>query len=303
MAKEKDLWVEAQKKALLDWASDKNRQTVKLEEPEPPTESKAAPKKPRVKKPPKQSETDKKRFEEYEAKLIREQVAEWRNPQSTKQRKSPVSPVDYSRFDEIREYLVQLAVTGEMIWPYLIWGNIGVGKSCLASAIYEQWSGTPQWPGTAHWYRYSDFCRYCSHLKTDRQLSLQSSDGAFREYSYDTWWNRHLANTGLVVIDDLGMGDVGNERNEFIFNLLEVRKGKPLIFTTNSTPHEMSDNRDIKGLRELFNPQVMSRLRSGTWMDPLVGRDLRAEGAARPTAFRRNNKWCRTKRRLKYCLL
>lgn len=215
-----------------------------------------------------QNESDRKRNEDYERRMARGAREEGEAPIELHTRKPQpgVFGIDDSQFNPTRRAVICDALTSKLKWPCCIWGEVGRGKTYLAAAIYMQWIGT------AVWMTYTEFCRHAWKVTTDGELNLSDGDGRPLELSIETWWD-HVANAGVFVLDDVGVGEYRESRNEAVKELLDRRDGKPLILTSNLAP----ENMDRRSLYALFDDRVMSRIRKGRRIE-LTGPDLRGVG-------------------------
>ena len=180
-----------------------------------------------------------------------------------------VAAIDRTMFNSSRQIIIQRATANDFRWPCCIYGEVGRGKTYLAAAIYMDW------PGPAVWFTYTEFCRHVAQLKSTGELHFSTNDGASYEFSLDSWWE-YLTNAGLVVIDDIGVGKLEEARNEALWEILERRRHKPLILTSNLSP----DNTDKESLYGHFDTRVLSRIQGGECIQ-LGGYDLRASGGVR----------------------
>lgn len=170
-----------------------------------------------------------------------------------------VADLDESRIPpETMATLRKHAARGE--WPFYFKGEVGRGKSYTAAAVYRRWTGR------ARWMSFVEFCDRSMRLAKEGELNIYV-DGRLCEYTRESWW-RGIADMGLVVLDEIGSGMSHEWRNETLWNLLEKRKGKPLILTGNLT---------LDQLRTKFDERVQSRIKAGTIID-FTGRDLRIDG-------------------------
>jgi len=82
---------------------------------------------------------------------------------------------------------------------------------------------------------------------------------------------RKAAQASLLVLDDLGIRTPSEGMFHLLFDLLELRKTKPTIITSNKTLDELSD--------QYTDGRIYSRLAAGTVMT-IAGEDRRmdAEG-------------------------
>lgn len=207
-------------------------------------------------------ETLRESLEQYLARL---RLADRASKQSPTEQRRPL-PDGVADLDESRipagtlERLRIHASKGE--WPLYLKGEVGRGKSYTAAAVYRRWTGT------AVWMNFFDFCDRAMRLAKDGELSMYVN-GTAVEYTRENWW-RGIVSVGLVVIDEIGSGKSHEWRNEALWNLLEKRKGRPLILTGNI---------DLDGLGEKFDERIQSRIAAGAPVT-FQGRDMRLDGLA-----------------------
>lgn len=152
-------------------------------------------------------------------------------------------------------------IFGAKLFPILLHGAVGRGKSFLAATIFVRWSGT------ASMMRYSDFVSDAIKASREGSIGRYGANGAFCEHTEAGWW-RHLQEVGLVVLDEIGSGTSHEWRNEILWKLLEVRRGKPLLMTGNLDPKELAQRFDVR---------IQSRIIAGTLFE-LGGTDQRLDG-------------------------
>lgn len=145
-------------------------------------------------------------------------------------------------------------------WPFYLFGPVGRGKSFLAALVYVRWRGS------AKMLRYVDLISNSLTVSKYGELSNYTADGRLIEFSEAGWW-KHLADVGLLVVDEIGSGMSHEWRAEILWKLLETRKGKPLILTGNLS---------LDQVRHQFDDRIQSRLLEGTLIE-FEGRDLRRD--------------------------
>jgi len=69
-----------------------------------------------------------------------------------------------------------------------------------------------------------------------------------------------------VILDDLGLRPPTDTMYQSLFDVLEWRKGKPLLITSNKSPEDLA---------LLYDDRIKSRLRAGTVVN-MDGPDRRA---------------------------
>lgn len=147
-------------------------------------------------------------------------------------------------------------------WPIYIHGEVGVGKSFLAAWAYCHWPGT-----SVQMLNYCDFANTAIQAAKGEEVSYMASNGSKVLMSGAGWWN-WLDRVGLLIIDEIGSGYVGEWRSEDFWKLLELRAGRPLIMTGNDTIGTISQRFDLK---------VASRIMAGTIIG-ITGQDRRRDG-------------------------
>ena len=134
------------------------------------------------------------------------------------------------------------AVQREAAWPLYIYGNPGSGKTCIAALIYEAFTRRPMWS------RADDFLlEYVD--RGDGRKALQSK----------------VEGTPCLFLDDLGVRPPTPPMLQAIFDVLEMRKGRPVVIVS---------NHDLRKLSEIYDERIVSRLSAGTVLE-IRGQDRR----------------------------
>jgi DNA replication protein DnaC len=135
-------------------------------------------------------------------------------------------------------------------WPVYIYGPVGTGKSGIAAVMYRIAS-------SAIWRRADTFLL---------DLSTGRGDGKYQQEM------AKLESTHVLVLDDLGTRKPSEGMFHMLFDILERRKAKMTVITSNHSPEQ---------LRDVFEDgRIYSRLMAGT---PLAceGKDRRTDGHVR----------------------
>ena len=135
-------------------------------------------------------------------------------------------------------------------FPVYIYGPVGTGKSGIAAVLYRIAS-------SALWRRADS---YLLDLSTGR------NDGSYRQEI------AKIETAHLLVLDDLGTRKPSEGMFHMLFDILERRKARMTVITSNHSPEE---------LRDVYEDgRIYSRLMAGT---PLVcsGEDRRVDGHVR----------------------
>ena len=142
--------------------------------------------------------------------------------------------------EQVRQML--RAVQREAAWPLYIYGNPGSGKTCIAALIYEAFTRRPMWS------RADDFLlEYVD--RGDGRKALQAK----------------VEGTPCLFLDDLGVRPPTPPMLQAIFDVLEMRKGRPVVIVS---------NHDLRKLSEIYDERIVSRLSAGTVLE-IRGQDRR----------------------------
>ena len=142
--------------------------------------------------------------------------------------------------DQVQQML--RAVQRESAWPLYIYGNPGSGKTCIAALIYEAFTRRPVWS------RADDFLlEYVD--RGDGRKALQAK----------------VEGTPCLFLDDLGVRPPTPPMLQAIFDVLEMRKGRPVVIVS---------NHDLRKLSEIYDERIVSRLSAGTVLE-IRGQDRR----------------------------
>ena len=130
----------------------------------------------------------------------------------------------------VRKYAENFAEYAEHNVGIMLWGGVGTGKTfyaaCIANALIEQ------------------YCTVIMATVTDLVSELTEDYGKNRE-----WVLRRIAETDLLVLDDLGVERGTEYMQEHVYDIVNERcnANKPLIVTTNLSPSDMErETVDIK---------------------------------------------------------
>jgi len=135
-------------------------------------------------------------------------------------------------------------------FPVYVYGPVGTGKSGIAAVLYRIAT-------SAIW-------RRADSLLLD--LSMGRNDGKYAQEM------SKIESTNVLVMDDLGLRKPSEGMFHMLFDILERRKAKMTIITSNHSPEQ---------LRDVFEDgRIYSRLMAGT---PLMceGKDRREDGHVR----------------------
>lgn len=158
-------------------------------------------------------------------------------------------------------------------WPIYLTGETGTGKTSAAACVFRsamakdchEAETDQQWP---RWIAWPEFCGRLNAARIDGILVV-NEDGRRYEADERGWWRR-WSTRRVVVVDEIGIKTATQNALEAMWQLLEIRRGLPTIFT---------GNLDEAGIRRTFDDRVLSRLLAGTWIE-VRGKDRRVSGAA-----------------------
>ncbi len=156
---------------------------------------------------------------------------------------------------DLRRTLRQV-VKGECPWPLLIHGPAGVGKTCAALCLLDH-AGGMYWSASELPALIIDCHKGVARYPSGALLSAAA-----------LW--REVADTALVVLDEIGSGVVSDFHRTVIQQVLDMREGRPLVCLSNL---------DLEAIALTHDDRIASRLAAGT-VAHLAGRDLRLEGTS-----------------------
>jgi hypothetical protein len=161
------------------------------------------------------------------------------------------------------------------LFPVYLYGATGTGKSFAAAVVVDGWWSREcvaameqdREPRRPWWWSWPKFCDVLVTCRNKGYAIMPRPDGGDYELFEASLW-KMLAENRLMVVDEIGTRVANEVRLEAMWQLLEVRRGLPTIFT---------GNLDRKGIAEVFDDRVLSRMSSGQWIK-FEGVDRRGEG-------------------------
>lgn len=141
--------------------------------------------------------------------------------------------------------------------PIYIHGDTGRGKTCLAALLYRT-AETPLWR------RCDDFLLTLATTRTDHAYNAEIAKAKFAT---------------CLFLDDIGLRKPTEAMNQILFDLLEIRKGRPTVITSNHSPEHLA---------ELYDDRITSRILAGTIIT-LQGSDRREGQGKRHLAIARGD--------------
>lgn len=151
-------------------------------------------------------------------------------------------------------------------WPLLLTGSVGTGKTCAAAVVYGEYARN----ALPMWHRADDLLLSIS-LGRQNGVQVEQWD-QYREVKRVVipfaQFVARAANASCVVLDDLGTRAPTESMYAALFDLLEWRRQKPLLITSNKTLPELAS---------MYDDRIASRLAGGTVI-VMSGKDQRARG-------------------------
>ena len=150
-----------------------------------------------------------------------------------------------------RKQIKAACVAGQ--WPLVLRGSHGTGKTCSAAVLFGMFQKQPLW------YRADDLLMEISQARAGNasvRVQAISDYGESRTVAvpYDRFSLR-VQTCSALFLDDLGIRKPSEAVYQTLFDLLEWRKGKPLIITTNKA---------ISELAKMYDDRIVDRLTAGT---------------------------------------
>ena len=201
---------------------------------------------------------------------MRDRIASWPvvESNSSNEAKQERRPIGYenalrSEIPEEQRATIRNACNQER-WPLILSGSFGSGKTCAAACLYGQFSHLPMW------YRCDDLLL---QLATGRMGMITTEylndlgELTTAEVTYTKFVQR-LGERSALFLDDLGIRKPTEAMYQAFFNILEWRKNKPLIITSNKSFSEIA---------QLYDDRIADRLAVGTLVK-FTGRSRRQKG-------------------------
>lgn len=194
-------------------------------------------------------------------------------PASVATREAPTTPTDQLRawpasvgpsdWQKVAPSLQEalLSACRRQAWPIYMFGEVGRGKSCAAACLYRDF------PGWALWFETAQIVADVLECRSNGKGFIVRSNG---EHSWDEWESsilRKVRDAHFVCFDDVGIRKPSEAAYEVFFNLANLRRGKPTVFT---------GNLDGRSLRNVYDDRICSRLLCGTVIE-VTGADRRLD--------------------------
>lgn len=146
-------------------------------------------------------------------------------------------------------------------FPIYLFGPVGVGKSFAAALVYVRINVT------ASMIPYADLVQMAIESDRSGEVSRTLDDGGVLELSSAGFW-KWVSHVGVMIVDEIGTGAVGDWKVEALWRILDARKGLPTILTGNI---------DLNVIAEHFDERIKSRITEGTVIR-MRGEDKRRRG-------------------------
>ena len=149
---------------------------------------------------------------------------------------------------------------GELPWPLLLSGTVGVGKTRACLCMHDLFGG-----------RYDELATYADDFGLVRRGEFRDRRLIHEPKLSERDWIRLIRSERLVIVDDIGRRAKESDHVlDTLIRLLNAREGgHPLVLVTNLTPEDLAHN---------YDDRIASRMASGTVVN-VEGPDQR-EGAA-----------------------
>lgn len=161
--------------------------------------------------------------------------------------------------DEIKPALKEL-LTGSIRngkWPIYLHGEAGRGKTSAMACVYRCWRA-----GHPVWLRLSEFVAMVQYCRCNGQIVLPGSQLEVGEASL---WRVRVDQPGLLCVDDIGLRNPTESQFEIVYDLVNRRGDRPVIYTSNLTP---------RALQQTYDGRILSRMLQGITIE-VTGNDRR----------------------------
>lgn len=151
-------------------------------------------------------------------------------------------------------------------WPILMFGPTGRGKTCAMACVFM---ALPV-KFMAMWYDTGELLQRMMECRKSNtgNITRYTQDGkAVTESEFDI--KRKLNDADYAFFDDVGVTEPTEAKRGAFEEIINIRQGKPTIYSSNKTAEEMAD---------IYDMRVVSRLFSGTPIKVESGVDRRIHG-------------------------
>lgn len=143
------------------------------------------------------------------------------------------------------------------MWPIYLHGEAGRGKTSAMACVYRAWRA-----GHPTWLRLSQFVSMIQQCRRNGQIVLP---GSHREVGESSLWRVRVDQPGLLCVDDIGLRNPTESQFEIVYELVDRRGCKPVIYTSNLSPST---------LQKTYDGRILSRMLQGLSIE-VAGNDRR----------------------------
>lgn len=147
------------------------------------------------------------------------------------------------------------------MWPIYLHGEAGRGKTCAAACVFAAWT-----EGHPVWLRLPAFLSLIQECRRHRVVL----PGSAHEVGESSIWRSRVEQPGLLVVDDIGLRDPTESQFEIVYEMVDRRGLKPVIYTSNLS---------LPALQRLYDGRISSRILRGLAVE-VTGVDRRLEQSA-----------------------
>lgn len=141
-------------------------------------------------------------------------------------------------------------------YPIFLYGGVGSGKTSAMALAHATW------PGHSYWYRLEEFVADITTCRSSKKRSVTKIHNNLPFDRTETTLWRFTTSEHLWCIDDFGTRTVSAAGFEIVFRLLNERKDKPTVITSNLSPEDIA---------QLYDERIASRIRGGTVIEVTAG--------------------------------
>jgi DNA replication protein DnaC len=172
-------------------------------------------------------------------------------PEIVRDAPSNLTMADWSQVTPNLQTTLRSAIRARL-WPILMHGPAGTGKSCASACIYRRWPKSER----VHWYRLEEFVRDIIHCRRNSEGHVKKIVQGQAVYRTEaTMWSFADDEAALWCLDDFGTRSVTEAGFDIVFELIDRRTAKPTIITSNLSL------REIAGIHD---DRISDRLKAGS---------------------------------------
>lgn len=156
-------------------------------------------------------------------------------------------------------HLLQRAIN-KAAFPVYLWGEAGRGKTSAMAAVYCGW------PEHAIWLRLATFVSQIQECRRSGQIVVP---GGCNQIGESTLWRSRVESPSLLCVDDVGLTSPTESQFGIIYELVDRRGQRPVIYTSNLSPSR---------LQQTYDGRIFSRMLRGVAVE-VTGTDRRMADA------------------------